>query len=278
MDFIPSLSPPPLTTDPVRLYVFRGSEILLPDTARPRGVEVGWQNLEKYLGGDRKGLHYLGQREGLPCFAAEAPAEFSSPPGTRFVAARDAFIRGDPGFVRAVSAGLEILSWDRSNRFCGQCGEAMEDAQGERARRCPSCGLVRYPRLSPAVIVAVRRDQEILLARAHRFPPGMYSVLAGFVEAGETLEECIHREIDEEVGIRVRDVRYFGSQSWPFPHSLMIAFTASYDGGILRPCPDELADAGWYSARELPQLPPSASIARRLIDDFARDTEGEVRG
>jgi NAD+ diphosphatase len=130
--------------------------------------------------------------------------------------------------------------------------------------------LTNYPRLAPAVIVAVERDDQLLLANNARFPRGFYSVLAGFVEAGESLEQTVAREIKEEVGITVSDIRYFGSQPWPFPHSLMIAFQAKYADGEFVLEEAEIADAGWFSADNLPQLPPPLSIARRLIDDFVR--------
>jgi NAD+ diphosphatase len=120
------------------------------------------------------------------------------------------------------------------------------------------------------MMALVTRGDELLLARGVNFPPGRYSALAGFVEAGETLEECIAREVHEETGVRVREPRYFASQSWPFPHSLMIAFTAEYDGGDLRPDPAELADADWFALDALPQLPPRISIARALIDATVR--------
>jgi NAD+ diphosphatase len=132
--------------------------------------------------------------------------------------------------------------------------------------------LTSYPRISPAIIVAVTRRFEdgmrILLARNHRFPPGRYSVIAGFVEAGETLEECVRREVEEETGIQVDNIRYFGSQPWPFPNSLMIGFTAEHAGGEIVIGAGEIADAQWFAPDALPLLPPKISIARRLIDDF----------
>jgi len=169
---------------------------------------------------------------------------------------------------------VQIVTWDRTHQYCGQCATPTDTLPQERARRCPACGLTSYPRLSPAVIIAiVRRDEHgdrILLARNHRFPPGRYSVVAGFVEPGETLEQALAREAAEEVGVRLRAPRYFASQPWPFPHSLMIAFTAEYAGGELR-CEDaEIAEARWFPADALPALPPSVSIARRLIDATAR--------
>ncbi len=165
-----------------------------------------------------------------------------------------------------------MVAWDRTHRFCGQCGAPTEDEPHERAKRCPACGLIGYPRLSPAIIIAVVRKTDqgdrLLLARNHRFPTGRYSVIAGFVEPGETLEECAQREVCEEVGIRIRNVRYFGSQPWPFPNSLMIAFTAEYAGGEITLEESEIAEAGWFAAGALPDIPPRMSISRRLIDWF----------
>ena len=116
------------------------------------------------------------------------------------------------------------------------------------------------------MMVLVTRGRELLLARASRFPSGMYSALAGFVEPGESIEDCIHREVREEVGVEVANLQYFASQSWAFPHSLMIAYTAEYAGGEMRPCDDEIADAQWFSIDALPRLPVPVSIARKLID------------
>ena len=165
-----------------------------------------------------------------------------------------------------------MVAWNQHHRFCGKCGHLTEYKTDERARACPQCGLINYPRLSPAIIVAVLRDNRILLAHSQRFPAKFYSVLAGFVEPGESLEECVKREILEEVGISVKNIRYFGSQPWPFPDSLMIGFTAEYAGGEIKVDPVEILDAGWFSADNLPPIPPKLSIARHLIDWFTEKT------
>ena len=141
----------------------------------------------------------------------------------------------------------------------------------ERAKICLKCGLINYPRISPAIIVAVVKKNQILLARSERFPTGFYSVLAGFVEPGETFEDCVKREVKEEVGLDVKNIRYFGSQPWPFPDSLMVGFTADYDGGKILIDKTEIKDAGWFTAHDLPQIPGKISIARRLIDWFVQN-------
>ena len=177
-----------------------------------------------------------------------------------------------------LAAGLagQLLHWDRAHRFCGRCGGRTEDKADERAKVCPACGLLNYPRLSPAVIMAVVRGDRILLARNKRFKRSFYSVLAGFVEPGETLEQCVAREVFEETGIEVDRIRYFGSQPWPFPDSLMIGFTADYAGGRIRTDGREIGDAQWFAADALPDIPPPLSIARQLIDWFVEQHSSET--
>jgi NAD+ diphosphatase len=144
----------------------------------------------------------------------------------------------------------------------------MELQEIERAKKCPNCGLLHFPRLAPAIIVAIERGDRLLMARSRRFTTGMYSVLAGFVEPGESLEETVAREVKEEVGISLKDIKYFGSQPWPFPHSLMIGFTATYASGEIVMDDSEIEDAGWFTVDSLPPLPGKISIARKLIDGF----------
>lgn len=172
---------------------------------------------------------------------------------------------GEAGFMAAGTA-TQILEWASTHRYCGRCATPTERLPDERCMKCPACGLLAYPRIAPAVIVLVRRGEEALLARGARFPLPFYSTLAGFVEIGETLEETVSREIREEVGVEVKDVRYFGSQPWPFPHSLMVGFTAEWAGGDIRCDPKEIVDAAWFRRDALPPIPPALSIARRLID------------
>lgn len=162
---------------------------------------------------------------------------------------------------------FQIVEWSRTHRFCGSCGTPTVHVPGERCMRCPACGHMAYPRISPAMMVLIQRDDSVLLARHLNSPTGFFTALAGFLEAGESIEDAVHREVLEEVGLRVGDVRYFGSQPWPFPHSLMIAFTAQYLSGDIRIDQTEIAEARWFGPHEpLPPMPPlGLSIAGHLI-------------
>ncbi|MBV9951620.1 MAG: NAD(+) diphosphatase [Acidimicrobiia bacterium] len=177
---------------------------------------------------------------------------------------------GEQGWAIAGRA-VQLVEWARTHRFCGRCGAATQAMDGERARRCPECGLMAFPRLAPAMIVLVERGEEVLLARGRAFPTPMYSCLAGFVEPGETVEEAVVREVREEVGVQVGDVRYQRSQPWPFPHSLMLGFRATWLGGDIEIDPVEIVDAQWYRVDDLPQVPPGISIARKLIDAWVAE-------
>jgi len=207
--------------------------------------------------------------------ALELADDAQPPDGMAFENLRRLHSRLDDLVLAMALRAVQIVEWDRGNQFCPRCAGPVERLEGEFAKRCARCDTSAYPRLSPAVIVLVRRDDRILLGRNARFPLPMYSTLAGFVEPGETLEDAVHREIREEAGIEVDDLRYFGSQPWPFPDSLMIAFTAAYASGQLRPDATELVDARWFGLDELPMVPPRISIARRLIDAWVRERGGD---
>jgi NAD+ diphosphatase len=222
----------------------------------------------------RDGLLYLGSLGGVSCYTAEVAPGAEAPQGMDFCELRELFGMLDDEFFWLAGHAVQIKNWDQEHRFCGRCGWETVSEEVERAKVCPHCGLKSFPRISPATITAVVNDGRILLARARRFQRVLYSVIAGFVEPGETLEECVRREIMEETGIEVENIRYFGSQPWPFPNSLMIAFTAEYRRGEIHPDESEILEAGWYSPDDLPPVPDRVSIARRLIDWFC-DTYGE---
>lgn len=276
LTFIPRIAPPPDARGPAYWFLFQGDKLLVrPPAEAPLAADLAELGLPEAERGGR--THYLGYLENdrgaqTDCYCAEISADAPLPEGLRADGLRALYPRlGDLRFAIAGRAS-QVVAWDRTHRFCGQCGASTVDESHERAKRCPACGLTSYPRISPAIIIAVVRKSDggdrLLLARSHRFPTGRYSVIAGFVEPGETLEACAEREVCEEVGIRIHDIRYFGSQPWPFPNSLMIAFTAQHAGGEIRLQDGEIAEAGWFAADALPDIPPRMSISRRLIDWF----------
>lgn len=172
-----------------------------------------------------------------------------------------------------LSRAVQLVTWHSHHQFCGRCGTKTEHHVKDLAKHCPVCKLVHYPRISPCIIVLVVDGERCLLARSPHFPPGRLSTLAGFIEAGESAEAAVHREVREEVGIEVKNVRYMESQSWPFPHSLMLGFIADYDSGELAPDGIEIEEAHWFTRETLPDLPPSFAISYKLIERFIK---GEV--
>jgi NAD+ diphosphatase len=211
---------------------------------------------------------FLGMWEDNPCYCVELEPITDLPVNMKWTGLRQAYGLLPEVFFSLAGEAIQIIDWDRTHQFCGRCGTPTEHVGYEFSRKCPNCGLTAYPRISPAVIVLIEHDNKVLLSRSPHFPKGMYSIQAGFVEPGENLEQAIEREILEEVGIYVQDIKYFGSQPWPFPNSLMIGFTAKYAGGELTLDKTEIEDAAWYSADALPAIPPPLSIARKLIDHF----------
>ncbi len=264
--FIPGAAAPDTWDGPAFWFAFRKRELL--HYAAPANSPVPFfRNLREFSVVADKRI-FIGWLDGSPCFALALPGDQAPPGGMVFSNLRAAFPLLGEQFFHIAGRAAQLLDWDRNHRYCGRCGAEMTSAADQHVKICPDCRLTCFPRLSPAIIVAITRGREILLARAPRFPEGMFSVLAGFVEPGETLEAAVQREVDEEVGIRVKNIRYFGSQPWPFPNSLMIGFTAEYESGELRIDREEIVEAGWFRAGTLPQIPPKASIARRLIDAF----------
>lgn len=175
-----------------------------------------------------------------------------------------------------ISTALQVAAWIRDHRFCGRCGAASARLDAEFAMHCEQCGHRNYPRISPCIITLVTHGEAMLLARSPRFPPGRYSTLAGFIEPGESAEEAVHREIYEEVGVSVGRIRYYRSQAWPFPHALMLGFFAEAATRRIRIDGVEIADAAWFLPSRLPQLPPTYSISRALIETHLAEVAGGV--
>jgi NAD+ diphosphatase len=212
---------------------------------------------------------YLGRYGNSCCYSAEIQEDKKPPADMLFLHLWGIYELIDDDLFQIAGYAFHIMKWDQTSQYCGRCGTQTKLAEKERAKICDNCNLISYPRISPAVIVAVIKENKILLAKASRFRKrNMYSVLAGFVDPGETLEECIKREIKEEVNIKVENIRYFGSQPWPFPDSLMTGFIADYKSGEIAVDGDEIIDAGWFTPDGLPDIPGKISIARELIDWF----------
>lgn len=246
-------------------FIFHGHKLLMDSTA-PNHMDVqpfspATQDIEV------TDPLLFGYYDSTPCFLATVPesheAASMTPMGLRAL-----FGATDEDYFSLAGRALQILHHNNEHRFCSKCATPMENREGELARVCPACGFITFPRVSPAVIMSIVKDDHILLGRGAHFAKGMYSTLAGFVEAGETLEEAVAREVFEETAISVEEVAYMSSQPWPFPHSVMIGFTGKYAGGRIQVDKSELEDARWFHYRDLPRLPSRITIARLLIDNF----------
>ncbi len=245
-------------------FLFRGNDILLCSGATP-ALPFGE---EPPLARELLRSGHFGPPDGKRLAWGELPPNCPIPGDLFQKDLRSLWaLLGERAFSLAGTA-FQLMNWTRNTLYCGRCGSPMQNSAKERARECPVCSFVTYPPVSPAIIVAVRRGNRLLLGRSPHFPKGRYSVLAGFVEPGESLEEAVAREVFEEVHVAVKDVRYVASQPWPFPHSLMVGFTALWGSGEIRIDEKEIEDARWFSPEDLPDLPPPSSISRRLIDAF----------
>ncbi|MHB1406870.1 MAG: NAD(+) diphosphatase [Desulfitobacteriaceae bacterium] len=248
--------------------LFKGNKILI---SKEDKVQFTLPEIDLFkLSKKRIRSQYLDRVGGRSCYVAELTPDTVAPQGMSFDNLRGLLGKIPDDLFFLAGKASHILHWDRTHQYCSRCGAKTEYKMDERAKLCPSCGLVNYPRISPAIIVAITRGREILLAKGSRFQADFYSVLAGFVEPGETFEGCVQREVEEEVGLKVKNINYFGSQPWPFPDSLMVGFTAEYASGDIIIDHNEIVDAGWFSAKQLPLIPGTGSIARQLIDWFVQ--------
>jgi NAD+ diphosphatase len=262
--FTPLIDPPGRDAESAWWFVFQNQQLLIEQSAECASVPQSVRLEELGLQAIR--VHAFGLLGNTLCYAAECAEGINAPAGLRWTGLRGLLGVIDDAFLALAGRALQIIEWDRNHQFCGRCGAPTQIKPGERNRVCPVCGQAHYPRVAPVAMALIRRGTEVLLARSPHFPQGMYSALAGFVEPGETVEECLHREVREEVGVDVKNLRYFASQSWPFPHSLMLAFHADYAGGSLVCDAIEIEAAKWFSPANLPRLPHKFSIARRLIE------------
>jgi len=254
-------------TEPALWFAFRKAEILVVSGAERPALPCCMDISEHGFAPQRN--QYLGLYGGKHCYAVEIHESQALPAGWSALGLRDLFGMVETTLAALSGRAYQLLEWDRNHQYCSRCGTPTELRTDERSRTCPACKYTTYPPVSPAIMILVTNGKKLLLARKAAFPKGRYSALAGFVEPGETLEDTVIRETREEVGVEVKNIRYFGSQPWPFPHSLMIAFTAEYAGGEITPDGVEIEEARWFELDELPKLPGSISISRRLIDTVA---------
>jgi NAD+ diphosphatase len=268
--FVPGFDAPDRPRDRALLFAARGLDLLVTE-----GEAEGTALLPTV--GQLPSLApqplFLGTLGDVDCYVTSVPKDTAPPSGMTFLSGRSLYTRVDEDVFGVIGRALAIAEWDVLHRFCGRCAQPTTLVPGERARRCTACHTPFYPRISPAVIMLVSRGDTMLLARNATFPGAFFSTLAGFVDVGESLEETVVREVREEVGIEVKNLRYFGSQPWPFGRSLMVGFTAEYASGDIRVDGQEIVEAAWFTADRLPQLPPRMSIARRLIDSFLDRTK-----
>ncbi len=268
-DFVPGIHAPENTDIPALWFLFSGDRLLIRSNGS--GAEIPCAGTPDFPGILSAGKQFLGMMKGQPCYAAELSGEAELPDGTSWAGLRGLHGSLPEPLLNIAGLGLQLVRWDQTHRYCSRCGAKTRDHSEERAKLCPECGFVNYPRISPAVIVSVVREGRILLARSSHYPdPRMYSVIAGYVEPGETLEQTVLRELDEEVGICAKNLRYFRSQPWPYSGSLMVAFTAEYASGEIRVDGQEILEAGWFAPDRMPLLPGAGSVAGWLIRHFMK--------
>lgn len=265
----------PTSSNATYYFVFDGSHILLEYDESEQWAplselddDLRQSSVRHYMGRlslDEVGIDEVGsgERVDIDCFAVEAKLGNRNKGGLRTLLGQSSHF-----MFSLAGRAAQILDWYRTHQYCGKCGQKTEDHPEDRAMVCQGCGIHSYPRLSPSIITLVHNGDQILLARNHNFPNNLYSTLAGFVEPGESIEETVHREVFEEVGVKIKNLEYLGSQPWPFPNSLMLAFLAEYDSGEIVLQEEEIADAQWFSCESLPMIPGKVAISRWIIDTY----------
>jgi NAD+ diphosphatase len=274
--FVPGHRGPAFIDEEVVCCLFQGGRVLV---ARDGGGLPQLPRLDaRTCGLPLKAAHYLGRLDGRHCYGLQLPRGAEPPTGLEALGLRALILEGNDLASALAGQAFQLLEWERTHRYCGACGTPTTAHATDRAVECADCRIIYYPRISPVMMALVYRGSggtaELLLTRKPNYAPGRYTVVAGFVEAGESLEQCLAREVKEEVGVDIRNPRYFGSQPWPFPNSLVMAFSAEWAGGEVAPDPGELEDARWFAIDALPDLPEAVHISRQLIDDTLNRLRG----
>lgn len=249
------------------VFLFLDTSLLIIDNTIPTYDLLNKRSISN------KNLIYFGYINEVECFAGELNEQISNDIG-EFVNLRQTYTILKTDFLKAAIFAYQIISWNKKTKFCGVCGNLNENSDSiDWVKTCPNCNETYYPKISPAIIVAIKKDNKLLMAHHKRMTNRVFSILAGFVSPGESLEECIHREVKEEAGIEIKNIEYYGSQPWPFPDSLMIGFKAEYKSGELKPDLTEITELKWFKPDEIPEWPDRSSIARVLIDDFISNSK-----
>ena len=270
MDFIKSVLPSNPVPSRGYFFIFSKNRILIHHISK-RDLAIPCMETKRAVSLHIKAPLFFGTYKNLPCYCGEITGT-PLPPAHKFINLRSLYTGVAEIFWQMAGYARQLYDWNINFRFCGRCGTPTNKRKTEFNRVCPDCALDHYPRISPAIITAIVKKNQILLARGVNFPnKKMFSVLAGFVEPGETLEECVQREVFEEVGIRVKNIAYFKSQPWPFPDSLMIGFTAEYDSGQISMDTSEVLDANWFDVNHLPMVPEKQVLAGELIHWFVEN-------
>lgn len=245
-------------------FIYRNNNLLLiknnNDIKIPTTMEI------ESLHGDLVGVYNIGLLNGISCFCGELPSSINIPENFILIPLSETATLFTNDTFSMCGKAYQINYWNQTHKFCGKCGSKTTDSKSEFAKICTNCGFISYPRISPAIIVGITKGDKMLLAHNKNFPNDVHSTIAGFLDPNETLEHCIRREVLEEVGIKIKNIKYFDSQPWPYPNSIMIGFTAEYDSGEISVDGKEITHADWYDRNNLPNLPAETTIARRIIN------------
>lgn len=251
----------------IKLYFIFNNDRLLVKINHDN-IYLPTDNDIKSLSVDSKNLFFLTTKDDTDYFFGRIDLDLGITNEFKFYKLRVLISLMDNPTFNLAARAFHLLQWNDTYKYCSKCGTLIDAKKDDLTKTCHKCGFTSYPKISPAIITAVTKDDQLLLAHNTTFPKEFYSVLAGFVEPGETFEDCVAREVYEEVGIQVKNIKYFGSQPWPFPDSLMVAFTCEYAGGNLKVDGVEIDDAAFYKIEDFPKLPLPGSIARRLVNWF----------
>lgn len=251
----------------IHWFVFYKDQVLMEQHTDGYHIPTGQKPPVKVPVGST--IHNIGDMQGNLCktYALHTPISGEEAPSRQMVGLRASYDLLPFNEYYKAGKAFEILNWDQTTRFCPTCGVPLKQIS-DIGKKCPECRQEFYPHISPAIIVRIEKDDSILMVRARNFKGSFYGLVAGFLEAGETLEECVHREVMEETGIRIKNLKYFGSQPWPYPSGVMIGFTADYDSGEIKLQDEELCAGAFFTKENLPEIPKKLSLARKLIDDW----------